>query len=264
MVKPILFAMAMALSLHTPATFGAVRLLDFHPNTHWQDGLLNRATTVANTAVEKKRAAGELGCKRYCDELEPIFARIVEVARAQTPEAALTDWTLVITRTPDEDAWTLPDGHVFISEDFIARERLAPAEIAFVLGHEVSHVLYRDQADTLDLAKSVVPMGVNASVEDIYATMDFDIGLLLSLAPFMSEQELEADRTGLLLAAMAGYDPAVGIGYVARLSALPPEHSIVATHPDGQLRLSSLQTTLPVAARIYERNVILRAGFLDE
>lgn len=243
-----IFCAAPAL-LAAPAS-GPAALLELHPNPHWQSGLDRNDANIAAEAIARARAQGLLGCRRYCAMLTEVFARVRQAAHSQLPEQAAPALELIVTRLPDEAAWALSDGHVFISEVFIHDARLNRHALAFVLAHEVAHALLRDQADTLDLARALIPLGVNASVEDIYATLNFDLGVLIELAPLLQAMEAEADRVGLIIAALAGFKPDAALGFLRQLQAQQPRHSLVASHPQAGARLALLAATLPMARRI--------------
>lgn len=235
----------------------AAQLFDLHPNMNWQGDIESHAGALAGKHIAAERAQARLGCERYCAELPDIFNGLVRVAIEQVPEAATTHWQLVVTRSESDAAWSLADGHVFISEAFIAREKLDRDAIAFVLAHEIAHILNRDQADTLDLAKAVVPLGINASLDDIYATLDFDPAVLLKLSPLLMNMETEADRTGLLLLAIAGHDPDRAIRFLDRLTQETQGTPLITSHPDSDQRLRKLRQLLPMAHRIRERRAAL-------
>jgi Zn-dependent protease with chaperone function len=230
----------------------SVQLLDVQPNPHWREGLHEQADTVIAKRVEQARQAGELGCRDYCAMLANVFPRVTAAASAQLPGAPPIDWQLIVIRSKGDDAYALPDGRIVVSEAFIAREHLNIDELAFVLAHEASHVILAHEADTLDTVQALLPHGVNQSVQDLYAAMDFDMGLLLKISPLTVRMEEEADRTGLMLAALAGFDPDSASGYVERLSATE-QQTVVATHPQGLRRLTQLREALPLARRVYER-----------
>lgn len=249
----LLFAASLLLGAHTlPAQpIGRIGpLLDIHPNPNWQQGLDMNDAGIAGDTVARARKLGLYGCRRYCDLLAEVFGRVRLTARNQMPGEPAVTPELIVTRLPDDAAWALSDGHVFISEVFIHEARLNRDTLAFVLAHELSHALTRDQADTLDLARALIPLGVNASVEDIYATMDFDLGVLIRLAPLLQAMETEADRNGLMIAALAGFDPDAALAYVRSLARSRAPDAVMATHPAASARLASLERMLPIARRI--------------
>jgi len=86
----------------------------------------------------------------------------------------------------------------------IASLRLTEAEVAFIIAHEVAHVLLQHEAECLDyLQATLLPHGVRRTVRDLYAEMDYDAGALLSMESVMQRGEMEADYAGMLLGAQA-------------------------------------------------------------
>ncbi len=233
------------------ATAHADPVFDLQPNAHWRAELRAKAEELLAQREAEARKASAFGCERFCDMLNETFARVLRVAKYQVPGGADHDWQLVVTRMPGDEAWSLADGHISISEDFILRNHLDADEVAFVLAHEISHVVLAHEADMVDIVRCLVPFGVTASVNDVYATLDFDMGLLLDIAPMMSDMELEADRTGLMFAALAGVDPDRAIGFLRQLAAGPQRESVAATHPEDRQRLAAAEKFLPIARRLY-------------
>jgi len=96
------------------------------------------------------------------------------------------------------NAFALPGGHVFVGEGLLALMKSEDALVA-VLGHEVEHIDLRhcaERAQTEAHLRNLGPIGdlVGLPVE-------------VFLAGYSKEQEMEADRDGTALAAMAGYSP---------------------------------------------------------
>jgi predicted Zn-dependent protease len=78
------------------------------------------------------------------------------------------------------------------------------------------------------------------------------VGVML---PFSRNQELEADRFGLIWTAMAGYNPQEAIPLWERMEAAsngqkPPE--FLSTHPSEGKRIEQLQRYMPEAMKYYK------------
>lgn len=72
--------------------------------------------------------------------------------------------------------------------------------------------------------------------------------------PFGRKQELEADKIGLVLMAMAGYDPAQAIQLWRKMSAKTGssgQSEFFSTHPSDETRISEIQKFLPEAQKYY-------------
>ena len=67
------------------------------------------------------------------------------------------------------------------------------------------------------------------------------IGVLL---PFSRKQELEADRYGLIFAAIAGYNPEAAVAFWQRMSAASVGTSVpelLSTHPSDETRIAKVR-----------------------
>ncbi|HEY4375124.1 MAG TPA: M48 family metalloprotease [Burkholderiales bacterium] len=220
-----------------------------------RDALERYAGRTLNRQESRARAAGELGCVRYCAMIGRAFARISRAAREQgEPAGGPVHWEMVITTTRGEAALSLPGGHLLISEGMIAELRLTEAEVAFILAHEAAHVLLQHEAQALDfLQATMTPRGVRRSVWDLYAELDYDTGALLRLQSLMQQSELDADFAGMLLGAQAGYDPAAMISALSKLAAGEQRRAgIVRTHPAWVQRLAAAKKALPMAGRLFD------------
>lgn len=202
--------------------------------------------------VERARAQGLEGCRRYCAQLQRVFARLVPLARLQTERARHLPWTLTVLRSADVDAMALPGGRLLISEVFLREQHLDDAMLAFVLAHEMSHSILEHERQTLQYARQLLPRNVRRSVADMYVEIDYNYTLLKSLEPVMQAGEFEADELGLLLASAAGYAPARQLRFIEAAAARPEGAApLVRTHPAARERLARLRERLPLALRIF-------------
>ena len=104
---------------------------------------------------------------------------------------------------PDSDlinAFAVPGGHVFVGWGMLLQMH-SEDELAFVLGHEIEHI---------DHYHAVERVQVEARLHKLNLDVIADLaGIPLSLwqAGYTKDEEFEADREGLLLAAASGYSP---------------------------------------------------------
>ena len=81
----------------------------------------------------------------------------------------------------------------------------------------------------------------------------FGLGSTLGSAAYSRKQESEADRLGIIFAAMAGYDPQVAIPFWQRMaSATGGGSSIFSDHPSDAKRISDIQKWMPEALKYYK------------
>lgn len=233
-------------------------------NTNWRAELREQAAGVAERQQRTAVQAGKLGCRDFCSALEVMFRQLRTVTEQQFPGSRAERWQLVVTQRAGEEAWALPDGHVFISEEFIRSLDLQRDELAFALAHEIAHFALTHEADTVDIVRRLTPMGLSSSVADVYTALDVDLGLLLRLSPMLEDMELEADQVGLMLAALAGFDPDRAIGLLQKLAGQGERRAVVATHPALARRLAAAQAGLPVARRLWAAAQLQATNRADE
>ncbi len=147
------------------------------------------------------------------------------------------------------------------------------AELAAVLGHEVAHALARHSAERLSdqraatiglTALTVGPAVLGArtgttsagtsaaiSVAAMAAGAGVTYGVLL---PMSRKQESEADHIGLVLMALAGYDPHAAIALWERLASLNKGQKgaqWLSTHPTDDARIADIKSWVPEAMKYY-------------
>jgi predicted Zn-dependent protease len=116
-----------------------------------------------------------------------------------------------ILESPAINAHALPGGGIYITTgmlDFLESE----AELAAILGHEISHVDLRHCIDRIQYELAVRKIGGN----DLAAITR--VGSMLVGLAFSEQQEMEADAGGAILAAKARYDPRAAAALFERLA----------------------------------------------
>ena len=141
------------------------------------------------------------------------------------------------------------------------------SELAAVIGHEIAHILLRHHADNTVQNRSVL-VGIGASVLGNLASSRWgadtgklarDIAGTLGQGYFVNsysrEMEYEADHTGMLIMAKAGYDPHGAISFWKHASQIfggaGGGAEFLSTHPSEGHRLARLEQTLPTAMQYY-------------
>jgi predicted Zn-dependent protease len=164
------------------------------------------------------------------------------------------------------NAFCLPGGKIAVYSGILAVTR-NEAGLAFVIGHEVAHALARHSAERLSDQKVVSAGTAVAGIAlaafggrsgSAYAPMAVaalgagaSVGILL---PMSRAQESEADHIGLVLMALAGYDPREGVHVWERMRALNRGKSTpewLSTHPADDTRIADIKRWVPDAMRYY-------------
>jgi predicted Zn-dependent protease len=117
-------------------------------------------------------------------------------------------------------AFAMPGGQVTVSTGLLQFVQ-SEAELAWVLGHEISHVDLRHCIERYQYELQLRKLGLGRTP----AIDVFEIGQSLIASAYTKEQEIEADEQGVRLAIQAGYDPEGGSTWMSRFAALSSDKS---------------------------------------
>ncbi len=137
-------------------------------------------------------------------------------------------------------------------------------ELAFVLGHEMSHAILDHSVEKMSLGRLVdilmigsiflvwlfVPSDLIAILGMKIADMFFDIYIQL---PFSRQMETEADKLGLVISARACYDVRESVTFFREKGENTDKVEIdesLSTHPSNEQRSKELLKLMP-AVRCY-------------
>jgi predicted Zn-dependent protease len=133
------------------------------------------------------------------------------------------------------NAFALPGGPVYIGEG-MTDLMLTEDELANVLGHEVEHIDHYHCVERFQLEAKLKHLNLDV------------VGALLQLplsvweAGYHKDEELEADREGMLLAVQAGYSPYGAVKNFERFAKLQKEYVIHAETPEEELSELAIQS----------------------
>lgn len=155
------------------------------------------------------------------------------------------EFHLMILDTDELNAYAAPGGYIFITKGALKYIK-DEAELAGVLAHEMAHITekhvvkdlkIKGSDDTSDLAQLI---GGSSGAARAAFGQAVDIGLeLIFKDNYKKEDELQADKTGVIISALSGYDPTGLARYLSRIKPIkektpPPENS---THPTFDTRV---------------------------
>lgn len=126
------------------------------------------------------------------------------------------------------NAFALPGGHVFIGQGLLD-QMTSEDELAFVLGHEIEHIDHYHAVERVQIEAQL--NNLNLDIVAAAAQIPFS----LWQAGYSKEQEFEADREGLRIAAAAGYSPQGAVNMLERWTKLHREYVIHAETPPDEL-----------------------------
>lgn len=179
-------------------------------------------------------------------------------------------WEFNLVQDSNVNAFCMPGGKIVVYDGLLPVTR-DEASLAIVLGHEIAHAVARHSAERLSnqvkqqygsqiLGTVLSGAGASTSLQQIGSTV-FGLGSTLGSAAYSRKQESEADRLGIIFAAMAGYDPQVAIPFWQRMaSATGGGSSIFSDHPSDAKRISDIQKWMPEALKYYKGGGMVPQG----
>lgn len=175
-------------------------------------------------------------------------------------------WELNVVNSNAINAFCMPGGKIVVYTGIlglIGSGVEADAQLAAVIGHEIAHALAKHANERIS-NQMLMQIGGNilgSVVGNQSATLQAVIGQAYGLGtnvfialPFGRKQELEADKIGLVLMAMAGYDPAQAVNLWRKMAAKTGssgQSEFFSTHPSDETRIAEIQKFLPEAQKYY-------------
>ena len=167
-------------------------------------------------------------------------------------------WEYKLVESKEVNAWCLPGGKIVFYSAILPICK-DDAGMATVMGHEVAHALANHGAQRMSAGilqqagAGVVGIALDSKTEQdkqIWMTAYGAVTQYGGMLPFSRSHESEGDKIGLILMAIAGYDPSTAIGFWERMSAnsggaAPPE--FLSTHPSDATRIAKLKSLIPEA-----------------
>lgn len=170
-------------------------------------------------------------------------------------------WEFNVVDDPSVNAWCMPGGQVVVYTGILPVSG-DDAGLAVIMGHEIAHAIARHGNERMSQALLVNVAGatIGSVMQDDPALarelflQSFGLGSTLGMLAFSRAHETEADKLGLVLMALAGYDPRASIGFWERMSKVggPSPPALLSTHPCDETRIAALQEFMPEAFSYYK------------
>lgn len=174
-------------------------------------------------------------------------------------------WEFNLVADNQANAFCMPGGKIVVYEGMLPVTQ-DEASLAIVLGHEIAHAVAKHSAEqlskqtrqqyaaqiggsVLSSVASAKGLGNYAQLLDMVAQTGFNFANL----KYSRDNEIEADRLGLVFAAMAGYDPQLAIPFWQRMAASSTSTTseLLSDHPSDEKRIAELQKRMPEALQYY-------------
>jgi predicted Zn-dependent protease len=178
-------------------------------------------------------------------------------------------WEYNLVNSKEVNAWCMPGGKVVVYSGLLPITQNDQG-LAIVMGHEIAHAIARHGNErmsqallasaggmALDLYMSQKPEATRNLFMGLYG-----LGATGGILAYSRKQETEADKLGLVFAAMAGYDPRTAISFWQRMAQKSGSGNTggidyyikkyTSTHPPDDVRIKDLQAFMPEAMKYYK------------
>ncbi|MEM0543472.1 M48 family metallopeptidase [Flavobacterium sp. j3] len=167
-------------------------------------------------------------------------------------------WEYRLVENKEVNAWCMPGGKIVVYTGILPITKDEDG-LATVMGHEVSHALANHGQQRMSAAilqqagatgVALATGGSSAETQQLAMLAYGGVSQYGGMMPFSRSHETEADRIGLTLMAIAGYNPERAVEFWARMSKAsggqkPPE--FMSTHPSDAIRVANLKRLIPEA-----------------
>ncbi len=222
---------------------------------------------IAMSAQGYEETKKEAQSKGALDVDKAEYARAVAVSKrliAHVPtfrnDASGWAWEVHVIKSPELNAYCMPGGKIMFYSGLIETLHLTDAEIAAVMGHEISHALREHGRERMseELIKQF-GLGILQATGTIGPESAGALNALTTVAVTLRHsrgQESEADSMGLELMARAGYNPQEAVNLWKKMGdqggAKPPE--FLSTHPADSTRIHQIESLLPKVMPLYQQS----------
>ncbi|SKB97544.1 Peptidase family M48 [Sphingobacterium nematocida] len=173
------------------------------------------------------------------------------------------NWEFNLIQNDEVNAWCMPGGKVAVFTGILPFTG-TDAGLATIMGHEIAHAI--EEHSVAQVSNQIAMQGVGQIIGVASQTtnnkwidalnLTYGIGAPIGMLKFSREDELAADKAGLIIMAMAGYDPNAAVKFWERMASAksgnqPAEW--LSTHPNDARRITQLQNLIPEAMKYYKK-----------
>lgn len=180
---------------------------------------------------------------------------------------ASLNWEFNVVDSKQINAFCMPGGKIVVYTgllNLVGNSTHSDDELAAVMGHELSHALAKHANERISNQMLLqaggqilgATVGARSQTLNLLINQVYGIGAQVGvMLPFGRKQEYEADKMGLVLMAMAGYDPRYAVNFWQKMSASKggkQQNELMSTHPSDENRIRAIQEYLPTALKYYQ------------
>ena len=212
--------------------------------------------------VQAARSKGQLDTSSNTyRRISSVYQRMRPYADQMNTTGQRFNWELSVFKSNELNAFVAPGGKVVFYTGIVDRLNLTDAEIAAVMGHEMTHALEEHAKSKMGaqaLTNLAIGIGKSYAGDSIgsLGSAAIDLGSQVGIGlPYSRNLETRADTGGLMLMARAGYNPQAAISLWEKMNRASGAGgaSFLSTHPSGSQRIVELRQQMPQALAVYNQ-----------
>jgi len=187
---------------------------------------------------------------RQTERVRAIAQRLIPHTAVFRDDAPRWNWEVNVLASDQVNAWCMPGGKIAVYTGLIEKLKISDDELAAVMGHEIAHALREHARERMgrqqatNAAAAVAEIGIEIFTGVRLGGLTNTFGQAMFVLPNSRENEQEADRIGVELAARGGYDPRAAIALWEKMAKVsgggaPPQW--LSTHPSHETRINDLK-----------------------
>lgn len=184
----------------------------------------------------------------YQDKDVAKYVSLIGGVLAQQSSRPDLNWTFIVLDTDGVNAFAAPGGLIHVTRGLLGLAK-NEAELAGVLGHEITHVTVKHTVRSIQKSKGISigsdQVGGGSLKNAIIAKMAEKAYHLILDGEFSREDENESDRVGVQLANTVGYAPGGLVDVLKKLDARnngrQDRNGLFASHPAVSDRIGKLE-----------------------
>jgi predicted Zn-dependent protease len=220
---------------------------------------INRAAGEAYQKVlQEAKVKGALNPDpAQMERVRRIANRLIPNTAVFRPDAPKWGWEINVLGSNEVNAWCMPGGKIAVYTGLLQKANPTDDELAAVMGHEIAHALREHSREQMSQAAAQgLLLGILGAAAGLSETAQQLGQMLLDVTlnlPHSRQDEVEADRIGVELAARSGFEPHAAVSLWEKMMQLggsqPPQ--ILSTHPSNEARIQDLRVYADKVAPLY-------------
>ena len=216
----------------------------------WQSFTAGQADAIAAEEKVGRDLADEIKDQVGLEEHSPYNQLLNEITAKLTTRVKNKhrSFNVLLVNQSEHNAFALPGGFIVITIPMVEMCQKDPDELAFILAHEMAHVILRHAIGRIVSSTTFAAASKVAYARGPFVGWLRQAGMEYLQNSYSQRQEIDADTLAVRLTNAAGFDPAAGSRLFTRLSEqIRPDSQFklaryFSSHPPFEVRIQNIDS----------------------